>query len=48
MINIENLRLTIEGKEILNGIDMHLRPGDIYGTACAWKPDRTPVTFRPG
>jgi len=31
MINIENLRLTIEGKEILNGIDMHLRPGDIYG-----------------
>ena len=31
MINIENLRLTIEGKEILNDIDMHLRPGDIYG-----------------
>lgn len=31
MINIENLRLTIEGKEILKGIDMHLRPGDIYG-----------------
>jgi ABC-2 type transport system ATP-binding protein len=31
MINIENLRLTIGGKEILNGIDMHLRPGDTYG-----------------
>ncbi len=31
MINIENLRLTIEGKQILNGIDMHLGPGDIYG-----------------
>jgi ABC-2 type transport system ATP-binding protein len=31
MINIENLRLTIEGKEILKGIDMHLRPGDTYG-----------------
>jgi ABC-2 type transport system ATP-binding protein len=31
MINIENLRLTIEGKEILKGIELHLRPGDIYG-----------------
>jgi ABC-2 type transport system ATP-binding protein len=31
MIDIENLGLTIEGKEILRGIDMHLRPGDTYG-----------------
>ncbi|WP_320043684.1 ATP-binding cassette domain-containing protein [uncultured Desulfobacter sp.] len=31
MISIENLRLTIEGKEILTGIDMHLSPGEIYG-----------------
>jgi ABC-2 type transport system ATP-binding protein len=31
MINIENLRLSIEGKEILKGIDLHLRPGDTYG-----------------
>ncbi|MGA8020872.1 MAG: ATP-binding cassette domain-containing protein, partial [Desulfobacterales bacterium] len=31
MISIENLHLTIEGKEILKGIDLHLRPGDIYG-----------------
>jgi len=31
MIDIENLQLIIEGKEILKGIDMHLRPGDIYG-----------------
>ncbi len=31
MIDIDNLRLTIEGKEILKDIDLHLRPGDIYG-----------------
>ena len=31
MIDIENLRLTIDGKEILKGVDLHLRPGDIYG-----------------
>ncbi len=31
MISIENLHLTIEGKEILKGIDLHLQPGDIYG-----------------
>ena len=31
MIDIENLRLNIEEKEILKGIDLHLRPGDIYG-----------------
>ncbi len=31
MIDIENLRLSIEGKEILKGIDLHLRPGDTYG-----------------
>jgi ABC-2 type transport system ATP-binding protein len=31
MINIENLHLTIEGKEILKGIGLHLQPGDIYG-----------------
>lgn len=31
MISIENLRLTIEGKEILTDIDMHLAPGEIYG-----------------
>ena len=31
MIRIENLHLTIGGKEILKGIDLHLQPGDIYG-----------------
>ncbi|WP_020587022.1 ATP-binding cassette domain-containing protein [Desulfobacter curvatus] len=31
MISIENLRLTVEGKEILKGIDMHLASGEIYG-----------------
>ena len=31
MISIENLHLTIESKEILKGIDLHLQPGDIYG-----------------
>ena len=31
MISIENLHITIEGKEILKGIDLHLQPGDIYG-----------------
>lgn len=31
MIDIDNLRLNIEGKEILKGIDLHLRPGDTYG-----------------
>jgi len=31
MICIENLNLTIEGKEILKGIDLHLQPGDVYG-----------------
>ncbi|WP_321495383.1 ABC transporter ATP-binding protein [uncultured Desulfobacter sp.] len=31
MISIENLRLTVEGREILKGIDMHLAPGEIYG-----------------
>ncbi len=31
MIDIENLRLHIEGNEILNHIDLHLQPGDIYG-----------------
>jgi ABC-2 type transport system ATP-binding protein len=31
MIRIENLHLSIEGKEILKGIELHLRPGDIYG-----------------
>ncbi len=31
MIDIENLHLRIEGKEILKGIELHLRPGDIYG-----------------
>jgi ABC-2 type transport system ATP-binding protein len=31
MISIENLYLTIEGKEILKGIELHLEPGDIYG-----------------
>lgn len=30
MIDIENLRLTIKGKEILKGIHLHLKPGDIY------------------
>ena len=31
MIDINNLWLTIDGKEILKGIDLHLRPGDVYG-----------------
>jgi ABC-2 type transport system ATP-binding protein len=31
MIAVENLQLTIEGKEVLNGVNMHLQPGDIYG-----------------
>jgi ABC-2 type transport system ATP-binding protein len=31
MISIENLHLTIEGIEILKGIDLQLQPGDIYG-----------------
>ncbi len=31
MISIENLHLTIEGKEILKGINLHLQSGDIYG-----------------
>jgi ABC-2 type transport system ATP-binding protein len=31
MISIENLYLTIGGKEILKGIGLHLQPGDIYG-----------------
>jgi ABC-2 type transport system ATP-binding protein len=31
MIDIEHLRLTIDRKEILRGIDLHLQPGDIYG-----------------
>jgi ABC-2 type transport system ATP-binding protein len=31
MIRIEDLRLTIKGKEILKGIDLHLQPGDTYG-----------------
>jgi ABC-type Mn2+/Zn2+ transport system ATPase subunit len=30
MISIKNLRLIIEGREILKGIDMHLEPGKIY------------------
>jgi len=31
MISIENLQLHIGRKEILNGINLNLRPGDIYG-----------------
>ncbi len=31
MISIENLHLHIDGRVILEGIDLHLRPGDIYG-----------------
>jgi ABC-2 type transport system ATP-binding protein len=31
MIDIEHLRLTIDRKEILRGIDLHLQPGDVYG-----------------
>ena len=31
MIAIENLQLSIKGKEILRGINLHLEPGDIYG-----------------
>lgn len=31
MITMENTRLGIDGKEVLNGIDLHLESGDIYG-----------------
>lgn len=31
MIEAENLQLTVAGREILRGIDLHLRPGDTYG-----------------
>jgi ABC-2 type transport system ATP-binding protein len=31
MIRIENLFLSINGQEILQGIGLHLQPGDIYG-----------------
>jgi len=31
MSHIENLHLTIEGKEILQAVGLHLQPGDIYG-----------------
>jgi ABC-2 type transport system ATP-binding protein len=31
MISIEDLHLSIEGKEILKGIELHLQLGDIYG-----------------
>lgn len=31
MITMENIRLGIDGKDVLNGIDLHLEPGDIYG-----------------
>ena len=31
MITIENLHLHIEGRDVLRGIDLHLKPGDVYG-----------------
>lgn len=31
MIKIENLHLSIKGKEILKGINLHLEPGETYG-----------------
>jgi len=31
MITMENIRLGIDGKDVLNGIDLHLESGDIYG-----------------
>jgi ABC-2 type transport system ATP-binding protein len=31
VIDIQDLQLTIDEKEILQGIDLHLKPGDIYG-----------------
>lgn len=31
MIEIENLRLVIEGKDVLKGVDLHLEAGDVYG-----------------
>ena len=31
VIDIENLHLNIEGKEILKGIELHMQLGDIYG-----------------
>jgi len=31
MLEIENLWLTIDGKQILKGIDLHMGPGDTYG-----------------
>jgi len=30
MLNIENLRAAIEGKEILQGLDLHIRPGEVH------------------
>jgi ABC-2 type transport system ATP-binding protein len=31
MITMENIRLGIDGRDVLNGIDLHLGSGDIYG-----------------
>ncbi len=31
MITIKGLHVSIEGRDILKGIDLHVRPGDIYG-----------------
>ena len=31
MIDIDNLQLKIGEKEVLTGIDLHLKPGDVYG-----------------
>lgn len=30
MIEIENLYLTIKGKEIFKGIELHFKPGDTF------------------
>ncbi len=31
MIKIKNLKMNMDGKDVLNGIDLHLSPGDVYG-----------------
>ncbi|MCA1746669.1 MAG: Fe-S cluster assembly ATPase SufC, partial [Bacteroidales bacterium] len=29
MLKIKNLRVSIEGKEILKGINLHVKPGEV-------------------
>ena len=30
MLEIRNLHATVEGREILNGIDLHIRAGEVH------------------